>query len=278
MAIYGRSTTAALAIGLIGAFLTLAPAPAQTPALPTLDERPYPDCRLDYRERNLAISRAQEATACIERIDAYYADVLAPFETAMTAYLQAVGDEPSPETEDGPFAPYRAAEARYRDDRAFLEERFCRYAECADYQPSAISAERDAADGMQQCGDEPGNTMFVEGLLGIIVNRVRDIDTGTNFTGMMVEFACRLRPEERQLAGAASDEVIAREEVGATAGWISPTRPEVSGSSTVTAMNSEPAGATCLDITDVIIIEGEEARRTRTMCREPGEARYVLRA
>lgn len=242
------------------------PEPMELPAAPVIDGQAYPDCRHDYRERNLARSRLEDIAACIERIDGYYSEVVTPFALGLEAGAQRAAEDD---------AAYRAVEARYRDDREYLGERYCRYAECEDYEPTALSGERDLADGMQQCG-EPGDTIYLEGLIGLLVNRARQIDTGTNFTGALIGLACRLEPEERQAAAAASDEVIAREEVGATAAWVSPLREDVSGSSTVIAMNSEPSGATCLDITDVIIIGGEEERATRRMCRAPGESRYVL--
>lgn len=249
----------------------------ELPTGPVLDGQPYPDCRYDYRERNLARSRAEDIVQCIERIDGYYAEVVTPFAERLTAdQLAADGDDAS-NADNEPFAAYQQVEARYRDDRSYLGERYCRYAECEGYEPTALSGERDEADGMQQCG-EPGDTIYLEGLIGILVNRARRLQTGTNITGSMIGFACRLRPEERQAAADASDQVLAQEEVGATAEWISPSREDVSGSSTVTAMNSEPTGATCLDITDIIIIDGEEERATRRMCRAPGESRYVRQA
>ncbi|QLC21172.1 hypothetical protein HFP51_02610 [Parasphingopyxis sp. CP4] len=258
--------SAVAACAVYSAAVAQGPEPMELPNTPVIDGQDYPDCRYDYRERNLARSRAEEITQCIERIDGYYAEIVMPFAAQL-------GDEAG--SGEGDDALYQAAEGRYRDDREYLGERFCRYAECEGYQPSALSGERDMADGMQRCGDE-GDTIYLEGLIGRLINRVRRIDTGTNITGALISFACRLEPEERQAAADASEQAIAQDEVGATAEWVSPVREDVSGSSTVTARNSEPSGATCLDITDVIIIGGEEARATRTMCRAPGESRYVL--
>lgn len=306
--ILARSKVALAACAFLTAAMTQAPerrALPELPAAPVMADQAYPDCKDAYRERNLAVTRAQEATQCIARIDGFYAEVLAPFREQMLAHQQAIGalrdrvtgdaalpgqpgadgfvadagaefDASNP---DGAhFAAYREAEARYRDDRAFLEERYCRYAGCEGYEPTAQSAERDAADGMQQCGDEPGNSIYFEGLVGALLNRARRMQTGTNITGTMVSIACRLRPEERQAAAEATDRAVAQEVVGATAQWVSPTRPEVSGSSTVTAMNSQPNGATCLDVSDVVIIDGEEALMTKRMCRAPGETRYILQS
>lgn len=302
-------TVGLAACAFLAAAMAQAPDRPALPAIPTapvMDDRPYPECRYDYRERNLAYSRAEETTSCIERIDAYYAEVLAPFPEQMATHQQAIADLQERVPGDGAnyeqvettgflaaleaehlasnfdgahLSAYRDAEARYREDREFLGERFCRYAECEGFEPNAVSAERDAEDGMfQQCSGEIGDNMMVEGLLGRLLDRVRRIDTGTNITGAMISVACRLRPEEQQLANEATDAVVAQEEVGATAEWVSPTREDVSGSSTVTGLNSEPNGATCLDITDVVIINGEEARMTKTMCRAPGSSRYILQA
>jgi hypothetical protein len=67
-----------------------------------------------------------------------------------------------------------------------------------------------------------------------------------------------------------------RGDVGTTATWTSETRANVSGSSTVTA--AEPAagdGDQCLTVTDVVIIDGEETRAPKRMCRRPPANRYV---
>jgi len=264
-----------------GVFLTAAmaqePEPLELPAVPVIDGQPYPDCRYDYRERNLARSRVEDIGQCIVQIDGYYTEIVTPFAQGLEADQQAVEGDDAPNSDNASFAIYQEAETRYRDDREYLGERYCRYAECEGYEPTALSGERDEADGMQQCG-EPGDTIYMEGLIGILMNRARRLQTGTNITGAVIGFACRLRPEERQAAADASEQVVAQEEVGATAAWVSPSREDVSGSSTVTALNSEPSGATCLDITDVIIIGGEEERATRRMCRAPGESRYVLQS
>lgn len=90
--------------------------------------------------------------------------------------------------------------------------------------------------------------------------------------------ACRLDPAEQVQAAAATEEVTRGEEVGATANWTSETRPNVSGSSTVASINDERGGRRCMNVTDFIIVEGEETRVTKRMCKEPGQARYVVAA
>ena len=62
--------------------------------------------------------------------------------------------------------------------------------------------------------------------------------------------------------------------VGTTSRWRSDTRANVSGSSTVTAADRTAAGA-CLTVTDIIIVDGEETRAPKRMCRRPPSNRYV---
>ena len=90
--------------------------------------------------------------------------------------------------------------------------------------------------------------------------------------------ACRLDPAEQVQAAAATEEATRGEEVGATANWTSETRENVSGSSTIASINEEGGGRRCMSVTDFIIVEGEETRVTKRMCKEPGQARYVVAA
>lgn len=90
--------------------------------------------------------------------------------------------------------------------------------------------------------------------------------------------ACRLDPAEQVQAAAATEEVTRGEAVGATANWTSTTRPGVSGTSTVVARNDEGGGRRCMNVSDVIIVDGEETTVSKRMCKGPGEQRYVLAA
>ena len=65
---------------------------------------------------------------------------------------------------------------------------------------------------------------------------------------------------------------------GPTQNWTSETRENVSGSSTIASINEEGGGRRCMSVTDFIIVEGEETRVTKRMCKEPGQARYVVAA
>ena len=92
------------------------------------------------------------------------------------------------------------------------------------------------------------------------------------------EIACQLDEKEQEKAAEATLAIVEKEEVGAVATWQSPTRADVSGSSTITALTAEPDGRKCLNITDVAIIDGEETRIAKQMCRGAGEKNYTLMA
>ncbi|WP_254305687.1 hypothetical protein [Sphingopyxis sp. BSNA05] len=65
-------------------------------------------------------------------------------------------------------------------------------------------------------------------------------------------------------------------EPGASAQWTSETRPGVSGSSTATAKTETADGTSCMTITDIAIVDGEETRVSKRMCKAPGESRYIV--
>ena len=76
--------------------------------------------------------------------------------------------------------------------------------------------------------------------------------------------------QEQQKASTATEEAVRGGEVGSTASWTSESRPGVTGSSTVTAVDGD-----CMTVTDVVIIDGEETRAPKQMCRRPPSNRYV---
>ena len=75
--------------------------------------------------------------------------------------------------------------------------------------------------------------------------------------------------EQRQAATATEQAVSGG--VGTTTTWTSATRPGVTGSSTVTAAD----GNECLTVTDVVIVDGQETRAPKRMCRRPPNNRFV---
>ena len=103
------------------------------------------------------------------------------------------------------------------------------------------------------------------------------------FSDQLAEsIACKLDSEEQKQAAEATlavtrfDEEGALPEVGSSAEWTSATRENVSGTSTVTSRDAASGSADCITVTDVAIIEGEEARAEKRMCRAPGSARYSI--
>lgn len=90
--------------------------------------------------------------------------------------------------------------------------------------------------------------------------------------------ACKLDPAEQVQAAAATEEVTRGGEIGETANWTSETRENVSGSSTVASKNQLADGSSCMNVTDIVIVEGEETRVSKKMCKGPGQSRYVLAA
>lgn len=97
--------------------------------------------------------------------------------------------------------------------------------------------------------------------------------------------ACQLDPDEQKQAADATLEATrgtgedGGAEVGTTSEWTSETRRGVSGRSTVTGRQEAAAdGMDCIFVTDVIIVEGEETRADKRMCRQPPSPRYSIRA
>jgi surface antigen len=82
--------------------------------------------------------------------------------------------------------------------------------------------------------------------------------------------------EQVQAAKATEDAV--RGGVGTTSTWESESRPGVKGSSTVRDQRASADGGSCMLITDVVIVDGEETTVDKRMCRKPGGGNYVLAA
>jgi hypothetical protein len=82
--------------------------------------------------------------------------------------------------------------------------------------------------------------------------------------------------EQKQAATATQNAV--RGGVGASSSWTSESRPNVTGTSTVDSRTARADGSTCLAVTDVVIVDGEETRVTKNMCRAPGASGYTIAA
>ena len=122
------------------------------------------------------------------------------------------------------------------------------------------------------------------GMLGGLANRALSrtglsnyVPTNTFATMLTDAIACKLDEKEQKQAATATTEAV-RGGVGSTASWKSETRPGVTGSSTVKAQTLAANGASCLDVTDVVIVNGEETTVSKRMCRAPGASGYTLSA
>jgi hypothetical protein len=124
------------------------------------------------------------------------------------------------------------------------------------------------------------------GMFGGHAGSVASIATSVLPVGQLLgeAIASMLDCDEQQKAAAATTEVTEQavvqaerggDAVGTTATWESTTRPGVTGTSTVTAVNTASAAGDCMTVTDVVIVDGEETRADKQMCRRPPSNRYV---
>lgn len=95
---------------------------------------------------------------------------------------------------------------------------------------------------------------------------------------MTEAIACRLDPQEQRQAADATIEATRGEEVGSSSSWTSSSRANVHGTSTVAARDDGPDGSRCMLVDDIIIVNGEETRAQKRMCRVPPSPRYTLAA
>lgn len=90
------------------------------------------------------------------------------------------------------------------------------------------------------------------------------------FAAAVIDITCR----ERQQQAAATDQAIARallsQATGESVDWTSEERPGVRGSSTVTLIEAD-----CMTVTDIVIVDGQETRAPKRMCRRPPSNRYI---
>ena len=83
---------------------------------------------------------------------------------------------------------------------------------------------------------------------------------------------------KEQVQAAEATNTAVRGGVGTSSSWTSGTRENVSGTSTVTGENKLADGTSCVTVTDVVIVDGEETTALKKMCRKPGESGYALAA
>lgn len=148
------------------------------------------------------------------------------------------------------------------------------------------------ADKADTCGKGKKGDKGRGVLGGVLGGAVSDLARGVRLPSFvpMPEFsdqltqsiACRLDPEEQKQAAAATldatrtGEAGSAPEIGSSAAWTSNTREDVRGTSTVTSRQASSGDLDCITVTDVVIIQGEETRADKRMCRAPGSARYSM--
>lgn len=157
----------------------------------------------------------------------------------------------------------------------------------------------DAAD-TDECGNKKKSSAGSRVLGGIFGRTTRKVASDTGISSYVPagefsdqissEIACKLDPEEQKLAAEATlratrsvpldgeeDLEDTRPQVGSTAVWKSETREGVRGTSTVTSRETpEDSELDCITVTDVVIVEGEETKANKRMCRAPGSRRYSI--
>ena len=80
--------------------------------------------------------------------------------------------------------------------------------------------------------------------------------------------------KEQVQAAQATDQAM-RGGVGTEVSWQSETRANVSGRSKVTGQEQLADGGSCLTVTDVVIVDGEETTVPKRMCRARGASGYA---
>ena len=142
--------------------------------------------------------------------------------------------------------------------------------------PSPAAAQEQARD----CNQNSAGRNFARGVLGGLARRGLGRIGGPSVVtvpassvldaGIISLLDCR----EQAQAVEASNQAV-RGGVGTTATWSSETRPGVSGSSSATGEERLADGTHCMTVTDIIIVDGQETRAPKRMCRGPGQARYA---
>ncbi|MEQ1724565.1 MAG: hypothetical protein ABL882_01395 [Sphingopyxis sp.] len=157
--------------------------------------------------------------------------------------------------------------------------------------PASPAAAQSASDGCEAprrsagrgigrsiLGNVLGNTVGRAG--GAIGNIARFAISSQVTDALTNAIACRLDEPEQLKAKDATLEATRSETVGTQVAWTSETRADVSGTTTIAAIEDRPAGrpqgSRCMLVDDVIIVNGEETVAQKRMCRVPPETRYAL--
>ena len=154
-------------------------------------------------------------------------------------------------------------------------------------QPAVYAKERGTDSAGQKCQPKKkrGGGMFGAIAGGIANTALGRAGVPTGVVGVSIPVGSlltdaiirKLNCKEQVQAATATDNAV-RGGVGTTSTWESETRPGVSGSSTVVAQSSAAGGGACMDVNDVVIVNGEETTVSKRMCRAPGASGYTLAA
>lgn len=150
---------------------------------------------------------------------------------------------------------------------------------------SSTSSEQTTSDGCPKGKKKSQGAAILGSMAGQVagqaVGRYATFVPVPEFADMLTNaIACKLdKDEQKQAADATLDATRGEAEVGQTSEWTSKTRENVKGTSTVTARNeADASGLQCITVTDVVIVNGEEATANKKMCKPRGSARYSLMA
>ena len=119
-------------------------------------------------------------------------------------------------------------------------------------------------------GSIAGSALGSAGASGAVVGLA--VPVGSLLSSAIIE---KLDCKEQVQAAEATNSAV-RGGVGTSSTWKSETRADVSGTSTVTGENKLADGSSCVTVTDVVIVDGEETTALKRMCRKPGESGYAL--
>lgn len=148
-------------------------------------------------------------------------------------------------------------------------------------------AQQAAQANPKQCNDTPQKkakrSMFGS-MLGSVAGSVLGSVGGVGSTVATValpattllgdELLRLLDCKEQQQAAKATNEAI-RGGVGTEVAWKSESRANVTGRSTVTGEEKLADGGTCMTVTDVVIVDGEETTVPKKMCRARGASAFA---
>lgn len=154
-------------------------------------------------------------------------------------------------------------------------------------QPPVLAKERNSDPAGQKCTPKKkGGGMFgaiAGGIAGTALGGWGGtggalIAAGLPVASLLTDAIVRKLDCKEQVQAATATDTAVRGGVGTTTNWESESRPGVKGSSTVRDQRASSDGGSCMLITDVVIVDGEETSVDKRMCRKPGGGNYVLSA